>query len=79
MLERPPSRPDQQRERRAEAQRRYRRNIADHARVAPVRYTATMLNYLVRLKWLDDADTQDCRKVGEAIERALKESEAAER
>lgn len=80
MLHRPPSRRRKrhdQRERRRLAQRRYRQNKKDHVAIAPVKVGEVLLNYLVEVvRWLDDADAQHPRKVGEAISRGL--SEAAE-
>ncbi|MBR0787390.1 hypothetical protein [Bradyrhizobium iriomotense] len=78
----PPSRRRQrndQRERRRLAQRRYRQNVADHAVIAPVKAGPVMLDYLVRVvRWLDDADAKDARKIGEAITRGLMEAAEAD-
>ena len=82
MLERSPPPTDldaKKREQRRLAQRRYRRNTESHVKIAPTPFDATMLDYLIRLHWLDEADAKDRRKVGEAIARALLESAKAER
>lgn len=83
MLHRPPSRRRtraDQRERRRLAQRRYRQNVADHVVIAPVKVGPVLLDYLVRgVHWLDDADANDGRKIGEAIMRGLMEAAEASR
>jgi hypothetical protein len=82
MLTRSPSRRrprNDKRERRRLAQRRYRQNVADHAVIAPVKVGPLLLNYLVQVvRWLDDADAKDARKIGAAITRGLTEAAEAE-
>jgi hypothetical protein len=83
MLTRSPSRRPprhHQRERRRLAQQRYRDNKKNHIAVAPVKVGEVLLDYLVRgVHWLDEADADDARKIGEAIERGLTESAKAEK
>ncbi|KRR14533.1 hypothetical protein [Bradyrhizobium valentinum] len=83
MLTRPPARRRQRndkRERRRLAQQRYRANKQNHVVVAPVKVGELMLNYLVHVvHWLDEADADDARKIGEAIARGLTEAAEAKR
>ena len=81
---RPPSRRRTRaakRERRRLAQRRYRQNLADHVVVVQVKVGPSLLSYLVQVvRWIDDADAIDARKIGEAITRGLNEAaDAAKR
>ncbi|MEY9183142.1 hypothetical protein ABIG06_004723 [Bradyrhizobium sp. USDA 326] len=86
MLRRPPLSPpssaskrQRRRERRRLAQRRYRQNVADHAVIVPVKVGPSLLDYLVRVvRWLDEADAKDARKIGEAITRGLMEAAEAD-
>jgi hypothetical protein len=86
MHDRPPSRrrkrADQRERRRLArrlAQRRYRQNKKDHAAIAPTKYGELMLDYLINVvRWLNEADAHDPRKVGEAISRGLTEAAEAE-
>jgi hypothetical protein len=65
--------------RRRLAQRRYRQNQKDHAVIAPVKVGPVLLDYLIkRVRWLDDADAKDARKVGEAIANGLMEAAEAD-
>jgi hypothetical protein len=50
---------------------RYRQNRLSGAAVAPVIFTAEIIDYLIKLHWLADADVHDRHKIGEAISRLL--------
>jgi hypothetical protein len=79
MLERPPDIDAKltKRERRRQAQRRYRAHVRDHAKVAPVLFDALLLDYLIALHHLDAADAVDRSRVGKAISKMLTESARA--
>jgi hypothetical protein len=52
-------------------QKRHRRLVRDGLAVAPVCYSADVVEMLVRLHWLREADAGDRRKIGDAITRML--------
>jgi hypothetical protein len=70
----PPSRAARRREQHRLRTARYRKNQADGKAVAPVPYDGVIVDYLIRLHWLSEADAYDRREVGTAIERLLADS-----
>jgi hypothetical protein len=54
--------------------RAHRRRLDRGAAVARVEYNGNMLDFLIRLQWLDEAKSGDRDEVGHAIERLLQES-----
>jgi hypothetical protein len=64
VLERPPSRRELRR-------RRYRARRAAGVAVYPVPLTATEIDWLVRMEWLDASEVADRKAVGEGIARML--------
>ena len=81
MLKRPPAFDlTRVRNRRREAQRRYRANKRKHLVITTVKVGPALLDYLVNVvHWFDDAHASDARRIGEAITRGLKESADAKR
>jgi hypothetical protein len=81
MLDRPPARPPPKGRRtnseivgtssRRARQRAYRQRVANGQAIAPVRYDADVLTFLIATHWLAEADAADRRKVGDAIARML--------
>jgi hypothetical protein len=55
------------RTRQAERTRRYRPRQKDGIAVATITYTTAVVDMLVRLRWLSEADASDRRKIAAAI------------
>lgn len=73
MPRRPPP-ADRKRERkRARDRRRYRREVAG-LRVAPVEYSSTLVDYLLKYGWLSRSGKDDSHCIGDAISRAMQEA-----
>jgi hypothetical protein len=65
MLERPDPSPSERR------RRRYRARRAAGIAVAPVEYNGDVINFLIRSRWLQEAEVYDRGAVGRAISRML--------
>ena len=58
---------DRRRAFRQARQARYRARVRARQRIAPVAFDEDVLDLLVRLNWLSEADAGDVRAVGDAI------------
>ena len=67
MLDRPPSR-------RARWQREYRQRQRSGTIVVPVEIDADTVGFLIRTKWLVEADAADRRKIGLALAAMLRDA-----
>jgi hypothetical protein len=79
MLQRPPSRPAARARRRqdgqrAERDRRYRRRQRDGVMTVTVEVDGEIINLLVRLHWLVEAETGDRSKIGAALAAMAREA-----
>ena len=62
------------REPRGDRFRRYRARVAAGRRVARVEFDGALLDFLIRCRWLNEADAGDSRKVGDAIGHVLEDA-----